>query len=246
MRTSRNPQLNDRVRSAKTGTPRPADPTAPPARILGFERVVRRAATLVEEATPGSSAFEDARDVEAARNGERTAFDRLVVRYWRLVIHTTLRISGNEADAEDLAQETFIRAYRSIGEFRGESRFSTWVVRIATNQARSFLAAERRAKRGGTAGRVPLSSIDETSSQVSRRTPIESPDRILEMKELRDAYEFALSGLPIPIRALLEKRSDEGESYETIAQRSRLARGTLKSRLSRARSRLRAAMASAI
>ena len=170
-------------------------------------------------------------------SGDRNAFEKLVDDNQTRVYNIALRMLGNEDDALDAAQETFLRAYASLQSFRGESRFSTWICRLASNQCIDFLRA-----RGRRINVVSLTSADpeEETGFQEIEIPDErfSPGNVLEKKELREALSRGLQELPEEYRRILVLRELGGLSYEELEAELRLEAGTVKSRLSRARKKL--------
>lgn len=167
--------------------------------------------------------------VDLARRGDMDAFEQLVARYESRVYTIAYRFTGNYADASDLAQEAFIRVYRSISSFRGESSLLTWLTRVVTNVCKDEL--RRRAKH-------KIVSIDEMAEkgQVSepetRQKPLE--EAVLK-KEWQEEVQQILSSLTYEHRAVIIMRDIQGYSYEEIAAILECSLGTVKSRLNRAR-----------
>jgi RNA polymerase sigma-70 factor (ECF subfamily) len=167
--------------------------------------------------------------VAEATAGSREAFDELVARY-RVRIYTLVRIqTGGDADAEDLVQETFVRAYRAIGRFRGDSAFRTWLYRIAVNVIKSH--AVRR-------GRTAIAPAGERGDgQTLERLP--SAENLEEDVARRELIDRALATLPEDMRVVIVLRDVQGLDYREIADVTGLPLGTVESRLFRARQRLR-------
>lgn len=164
--------------------------------------------------------------VERARAGERAAFDLLVERYQRRLLRLVLRLLRDQAEAEDVVQETFLRAYRALPRFRGEAAFFTWLYRIAVNGARNAIA--RRRLRSGAHGMAPV--------QVPAPLPeIGTPESMLLSKQVMRAIDAALEALPLELRTAIVLREIEGLSYEEIAQIMECPLGTVRSRIFRAR-----------
>lgn len=176
-------------------------------------------------------AFE-ASTLEAARQGDVAAFNRLVVQYQTLVYNVSLRTIGNRDDAADATQEAFVSAYRSIGTFRGGS-FKAWLLRIAVNACYDVL--RRRQRR-------PAGSLDELNEQGDVEVAAPDglgPEAAAIGAETAGAIEAALATLPADQRVLVLLCDVQGLSYEEAADATQVALGTVKSRLSRARARLR-------
>ncbi|WP_374584000.1 RNA polymerase sigma factor RpoE [Pseudoduganella sp.] len=164
--------------------------------------------------------------VERARAGERAAFDQLVARYQRRLLRLVLRLLRDQAEAEDVVQETFLKAYRALPRFRGEAAFYTWLYRIAVNGARNAIL--RRRQRSGPQGIAP--------SQAPAPPPeIGTPESMLLSKQVMRAIDAALEALPLELRTAIVLREIEGLSYEEIAQIMECPLGTVRSRIFRAR-----------
>jgi RNA polymerase sigma-70 factor (ECF subfamily) len=170
--------------------------------------------------------------VEAAAGGSREAFDELVRRYQTPILNLARALTGGGADAEDLAQDVFVRAWRSLAGFRGESTFSTWLHRVAINVIQSHRSRTSRLRRlfpwpaaGG--------AIDD---------PIESaaaPGDVERDVVLRDAIDKALATLPADLRLAVTLRDVQGLDYRAIAEVTGTPIGTVESRIFRARQRLK-------
>lgn len=197
------------------------------------------------EVHPAAVADEDRRLVDRARTGDVRAFEALVRRYERWVFTLALRMVGDRADAEDLAQEIFLKAYRGLPGFRGGSRFSTWLYAIASHHCLNHLASRefrtRRAARGGT----PTGAHEEPPTSRLDRVADEAPgpDAVLERRDLRRMIEDALTRVTEEHRIVLILRDIQGLSYEEIAESLGLELGTVRSRLHRARMDLKARLA---
>lgn len=163
--------------------------------------------------------------VERARTGERAAFDQLVARYQQRLLRLVLRLLRDQAEAEDVVQETFLRAYRALPRFRGDAAFYTWLYRIALNGARNTIL--RRRQRGAS---VPL------PSQLPAPLPdVGTPESMLLSKQVMLAIDGAMEALPLELRTAIVLREIEGLSYEEIAQIMECPLGTVRSRIFRAR-----------
>ena len=176
---------------------------------------------------------EEAEIVRAVLRGETDEFEKLVAAYEKQVYHITLRMSGNEEDAFDLSQETFLKAYRSLSSFRGESAFGTWVCRMAANLSIDFL---RKQKRRGRV--ISLDEPDETGRPVELPDFRFEPQSASEKRELAAEVRKGLEKLPPEQKLILILRDMEGLSYQEIASTLKLEPGTVKSRISRARAHL--------
>ena len=172
--------------------------------------------------------------VERVRAGDVNAYEALVAAHEKNVYNLALRMTGNPADAEDMAQEAFLKAYRSLSEFRGDSKFSVWLYRIVSNVCLDFL---RRQKRRQT---VSLSVEDDEGEETQLDIPdlAQSPEELLERRMTREAVQKGLALLPPDHRQILLLREIQGLSYEEIAQALQIEVGTVKSRIFRARKKL--------
>jgi RNA polymerase sigma-70 factor (ECF subfamily) len=175
----------------------------------------------------------DRRLVQAAATGEREAFDALVRRHQVRTYNFVRTLVNDAADAEDLTQEIFVRAFRAIGRFRGDSSFRTWLFRIAVNVARTHLG---RRSRWRVPWRGPRDPEDDASSM-----PYDSPSpEDLESDIVRrDAIDRALATLSPDLRNAVTLRDIEGLEYREIAKVLDIPIGTVESRIFRARQRLR-------
>ena len=182
---------------------------------------------------------EEDRLVARVRDGDSDAFEKLMVENQTKVYNLALRMVGNEEDAFDMSQETFIKAYNSILCFRGECRFSVWLYRLTTNVCLDFLRS------AGRRSHMSLSFEDEGDEEKELEIPDErfSPENEVEKKELREAVNRGLMKLPKDYRAILLLREIDGLSYEEIGQALDLEEGTVKSRIFRARKKLCALLA---
>jgi len=158
------------------------------------------------------------------KNGDARAFEELVISHQHRVFGVALRMLGNAAEAEEVAQEAFLRAHRAIGSFRGEAKLSTWLYGIASRLCLNRLAGgERRLVRGGEA---ELERLAESGAD---------PAADLERSEVEQALHRAIAELPEERRIVVVLRDLEGLSYEEIAAALELELGTVRSRLHRAR-----------
>jgi RNA polymerase sigma-70 factor (ECF subfamily) len=178
--------------------------------------------------------------VKRAQKNDLAAFEELVALYQNKVYTHCVRLAGNHADAQDIAQEAFIKAYRALGSFRNEADFGTWLHRITVN---SWLNFKRK-----DSGRLPLSLDevyqDESGSVMQREAAAANGDPLqkLEEKEFRALVRTALNELTEEHRAVLVLRDIEGYSYEEAARMLGCSLGTVKSRLNRAREVMRRRM----
>ena len=171
--------------------------------------------------------------IAAAQKGDQSAFEALVRLYEKRVYALTLRMCKNLADAEEAAQEAFLAAWQGLAFFRGESSFSTWLYRLASNACVDVLRREGRHR--SAAG--PSLNDEETVTDVADDAP--SPHALAERAELRQQIEEALSALPEDYRQVLILREMHQRSYDEIAEILALDLGTVKSRINRGRKRLR-------
>lgn len=193
-----------------------------------------------------AAADADRRLVERAKGGDLRAFEALVRRYERWVYTLALRMVGDRAEAEDLAQEVFLKVYTGLAGFRGASRFSTWLYAIASHQCLDHRAARDRRP-------VPFSSLrgsgsasgdpPDSAERIADRAP--RADEMLERREAALQVRAALSGLTDDHRLILILREIQGLSYDEIAESLGESVGTVRSRLSRARAALRLRLVSA-
>ena len=156
--------------------------------------------------------------------GEAQAFEELVRTHQHRVFAVALRMLGNAAEAEEVAQEVFLRAHRALGEFRGDAKLSTWLFAIASRLSLTRLAAAER-------------SLIRQGEESVARLPHDAggPDALLEQSELDAALHRAIAELPDERRIVVVLRDLEGLSYEEIAAALELPTGTVRSRLHRAR-----------
>lgn len=174
----------------------------------------------------------DADLVARAQKGDKRAFDLLVLKYQRRIMRLLARMVRDVDELEDLAQETFIKAYRAIKQFRGDSAFYTWLYRIAINTARNWQSRQYRQPRTVE----PFENEDgETFDQVENLTDISTPESILFSKQVAQTIQDTLKSLPDELRTALELREVEGMTYEEIAQAMGCPIGTVRSRIFRAR-----------
>ncbi len=169
--------------------------------------------------------------VERVQKGDKRAFDLLVGKYQHKIVSLVSRYIPDHAEALDVSQEAFIKAYRAIGRFRGESAFYTWMYRIAINTAKNHLVSQSR--------RPPLSDIDAQDAeqfQVETRLKEQgSPEHELLKDEIENTIHAAIADLPDDLRVAITLREMEGMSYEDIATTMDCPIGTVRSRIFRAR-----------
>jgi RNA polymerase sigma-70 factor (ECF subfamily) len=169
--------------------------------------------------------------VERVQRGEKKAFDLLVLKYQHKVANLISRYIRDPAEVLDVTQDAFIKAYRALPRFRGDSAFYTWLYRVAINTAKNHLAAQAR--------RPPGDDIEaETAEQmdmggVLRET--DTPEHMVLQREIARAIQEALDELPVDLRTAITLRELEGLTYEEIAQAMDCPIGTVRSRIFRAR-----------
>jgi RNA polymerase sigma-70 factor (ECF subfamily) len=169
--------------------------------------------------------------VERVQQGDKSAFDILVLKYQSKIIQLVNRYVHDPDEAMDVAQEAFIKAYRAIGRFRGDSAFYTWIYRIAINTAKNHLVASGR--------RPPAGDIDaQDAEQYEGATGLReyaTPERMILRDEIEKTVASAIEELPDDLKTAITLRELEGLSYEEIAQAMECPIGTVRSRIFRAR-----------
>lgn len=170
--------------------------------------------------------------VDRVRAGDKQAFDMLVAKYQRRLMRLLSRIVHDPTEAEDVVQETFIKAYRALRHFRGDSAFYTWLYRIGINTAKNFLATQGR--------RTPTST--ETDAEHAEGfydgdnlRDINTPESMLASKQIAQTVNAAMDALPLDLRTAIALREIEGLSYEEISDIMACPIGTVRSRIFRAR-----------
>ncbi len=172
--------------------------------------------------------------VNRVKSGDKTAFDFLVIKYQRRVIRLISRIVKDPVEVEDIAQESFIKAYKAILQFRGDSAFYTWLYRIAVNTAKNYLFSRGRRP-------IPVSDLNTNSEDgesfefqaVSDNS--ETPEGVMVGMEIAEAVNRAVEKLPEELSMAISLREMEGLSYEEIAEVMNCPIGTVRSRIFRAR-----------
>jgi RNA polymerase sigma-70 factor, ECF subfamily len=167
--------------------------------------------------------------------GDQRAYELLVLKYQRRIERLIGRMVRDVDLVEDIAQETFIRAYRALGQFRGEAQFYTWLYRIAVNTAKKALGDLKRDPLVSEAALRGSDDEDETSSVENELTSAETPETVLAAKEIAAAVNAAMEALPDELRQAVTLREIEGLSYEEIAEVMNCPIGTVRSRIFRAR-----------
>ena len=186
---------------------------------------------------PASPSDSDAMLVERTVAGDQKAFELLVIKYQRRIQRLIGRMVRDVDLVEDIAQETFIRAYRALAQFRGEAQFYTWLYRIAVNTAKKALM---ELKRDPTVSENSFKSgqsdeSDETSPLENELISSETPEAVLAGKEIAQMVNAAMEALPEELRQAITLREIEGLSYEEIAEVMTCPIGTVRSRIFRAR-----------
>ena len=177
----------------------------------------------------------DALLIERVKQGDVKAFEMLVVKYQRRVERLVARMVRDVDIVQDITQETFIRAYRAIPQFRGESAFYTWLYRIAVNTAKKALLQLKRDPLVTESARLSRDEDDETSRVENELTDGETPDAVLASKQVARAVNLAVEALSEDLRQAITLREIEGLSYEEIAEMMNCPIGTVRSRIFRAR-----------
>jgi RNA polymerase sigma-70 factor (ECF subfamily) len=165
------------------------------------------------------------------QRGDKSAFDFLVIKYQHRIIQLVNRYIKDPSEAQDVAQEAFIKAYRALADFRGEAAFYTWLYRIAINTAKNYLLSRLR--------RSSNYQVDIQEAEALENAPqlqgLETPERELLNQEIIDVINAVIEELPEEMRTAIILREFEGMSYEEIAEAMDCPVGTVRSRLFRAR-----------
>lgn len=169
--------------------------------------------------------------VVRVQQGDKSAYDLLVVKYQHKIIQLVNRYVKDPSEAQDVAQEAFLKAYRALGNFRGESAFYTWLYRIAINTAKNYLMSRSR--------RSVDTQVDLQDAEEIEKAPqlqvIDTPESHLLNEEIVDTIKSAIAKLPEEMRIAIMLREFEGMSYEEIAEAMDCPVGTVRSRIFRAR-----------
>lgn len=170
--------------------------------------------------------------VDRVRAGDKQAFDLLVAKYQRRLMRLLSRIVHDPAEAEDVVQETFIKAYRALRHFRGDSAFYTWLYRIGINTAKNFLATQGRRTPTSTEADAEQAEGFNDGEQLR---DINTPESMLASKQIAQTVNAAMDALPVDLRTAIALREIEGLSYEEISDIMACPIGTVRSRIFRAR-----------
>ena len=188
------------------------------------------------ESKVGEPVIDESVLVDAARNGDVGAFEQLVRRYDRNVFRIAQHITQNREDAEDVVQDAFLKAFQNLGQFQGQSKFYTWLVRIAVNEALMRLR-RRRPERTVSLDEDVKTEEDSMPREVADWSP--NPEQLYSQAELKDILGKTIQGLPPGFRTVFVLRDVEGLSTEETAEALNLSIPAVKSRLLRARLQLR-------
>ena len=170
--------------------------------------------------------------VERVQQGDKKAFELLVIKYQRKLLRLVSRLVRDQAEAEDVVQEAFIKAYRAIPQFRGDSAFYTWLYRIGINTAKNYLVTQGR--------RAPTSTDSnaeeaETFDDADSLRDINTPESMLATKQIANTVNQAMAALPEELKTAITLREIEGLSYDEISEVMDCPIGTVRSRIFRAR-----------
>jgi RNA polymerase sigma-70 factor (ECF subfamily) len=199
------------------------EPSVKPIRVLAWSNAASADWALVQECAAGS---ED-------------ACTRLVTDHQRMVYQLALHLLGDPQEALDLSQEVFLKVFRTLPQFRGQSTLRTWIYRIVVNQASNRQRWWRRRRRSQ---QVAIEEHTALHGELPDVRELSMPDRVLQVRETAGRVWHAMNQLPFEQRAVIVLREIEGLSYEEIATSLDVAVGTVKSRLARARETLRLAL----
>ncbi|SDV50985.1 RNA polymerase sigma factor RpoE [Chitinasiproducens palmae] len=170
--------------------------------------------------------------VERVQRGDKAAFELLVAKYQRKITRLIARLVRDPGEVEDVSQEAFIKAYRALPLFRGESAFYTWLYRIAINTAKNHLATRNR--RAPTSTEADAEEA-ETFAEGDQLRDINTPESVLMSKQIAQTVNRAMASLPEELRVAISLREIDGLSYEEIAEMMDCPIGTVRSRIFRAR-----------
>ena len=212
-------------------------PCQGPPRLMRLWRAVRRhefkvTMTVTSPAAPADS---DLQLVERTVAGDQRAYELLVIKYQRRIERLIGRMVRDTDLVPDIAQETFIRAYRALHQFRGDAQFYTWLYRIAVNTAKKALMDMKRNPVISENALRGTDDEDETSRLGHELTSEETPETVLAAREIAEAVNAAMEALPEDLRQAVTLREIEGLTYEEIAAAMECPIGTVRSRIFRAR-----------
>lgn len=174
----------------------------------------------------------DAKLVARVQAGDKAAFDLLVLKYQRKILRLLSRMLRDQSEIEDVMQEAFIKAYRALPQFRGDSAFYTWLYRIAINTARNWMASQARRPSSPS---LHQSEDGETFDEIDNLTDNNTPESMLASREIAESVNQTIQELPAELRTAIVLREIEGLSYEEIAEAMGCPIGTVRSRIFRAR-----------
>lgn len=173
----------------------------------------------------------DSQLVRRVQKGDKGAFDILVLKYQHKIVNLVMRYVRDPEQAMDISQEAFIKAYRALPRFRGDSAFYTWLYRIAVNTAKNHLAAQRRRPMD-----IELDLQDPEQFDLhARLKETDTPEAVMISREMKETVEQAIQSLPDDLRTAIILRELDGMSYEEIAETMECPVGTVRSRIFRAR-----------
>lgn len=184
-----------------------------------------------EEALSSENARVDAELVKLVQQGHKRSFDLLVIKYQTRIVAAANRFVKDYSEAQDIAQESFVKAYRAIDSFRGESSFYTWLYQITTNTAKNYLQSRKRRPLSG----LQIDDEDQFSDDIAALQDQESPEARLASEQLKRVIDEAVSGLSEELKSAIVMREFDGMSYEEIAEALECPIGTVRSRIFRAR-----------
>ncbi len=174
--------------------------------------------------------------VKKAINGDNSAFEMLMEKHMGIIYNIALRMTANQDDAEDMTQEIMIKIFRSLSSFKGNSKFSTWIYRVAVNTCLDELKKKKNKKHLSLDAEI---SGDDGENQIEIKDDSPSPEKLAEQNELRDMVAAAVKLLSDEHRAVIVLRDIRGMSYSEIAEILGCSDGTVKSRISRERAQLK-------
>lgn len=184
----------------------------------------------------GVTAVDENKLVNKAVKGDNSAFEMLMEKHMGIIYNIALRMAANQDDAEDMTQEIMIKIFRSLSSFKGNSKFSTWIYRVAVNTCLDELKKKKNKKHLSLDAEI---SGDDGEGQLEIKDDSPSPEKLAEQNELRDMVAAAVKLLSDEHRAVIVLRDIRGMSYSEIAEILGCSDGTVKSRISRARAQLK-------